>query len=183
MLRMTRKLTLAAIGSVLASLVSPASAALPTGAKAPDFSTQGALAGKPFAFHLAEALKHGPVVLYFYPKAFTSGCTMEAHAFAAAMDDFHKAGATVLGLSADNMQALESFSTKECSNKFPVGIASPAIISAYDAPLKMALVNTGLASRTTYVIAPDGHIALAYTAMDWKEHVPKALAAVRALKH
>ena len=163
------------------STASPALAELPVGAKAPDFATQGALAGKDFAFRLSEALKAGPVVLYFYPKAFTSGCTLEAHAFAAQIEDFHNAGASVLGLSADNLPALERFSTSECGGKFPVGVASGALVAAYDAPLSVVGIHTGLASRTTYVVARDGRIAMAYTAMNWRGHVPRALAAVRVL--
>jgi peroxiredoxin len=163
------------------AVASPALADLPVGAKAPDFSAQGALAGKDFAFRLSEALKRGPVVLYFYPKAFTQGCTLEAHAFAAAMEDFHKAGASVLGLSADELPALEKFSTSDCGGKFPVASATPETIKAYDAPLTMAGIHTGLTSRTTYVIGRDGKITMTYTAMDWREHVPRALAAVKAL--
>ena len=185
---MIRKRTLfAGIGVALAAalVLHPAQAALPQGSAAPDFATQGALGGKPFAFRLADALKHGPVVLYFYPKAFTSGCTMEAHAFAAAMPDFRKAGATVLGLSADDLPTLEKFSTKECSSAFPVATASAQTIAAYDAKLRVAGVPTGISDRITYVIAPDGKgggkVTMAYAAMDWQGHVPHALAAVRAI--
>ena len=179
-MRLSRYLPTAA--AVIALLIGGhALAELPVGAKAPDFATQGALAGKDFAFRLSEALKAGPVVLYFYPKAFTSGCTLEAQAFAAQIEDFHKAGASVLGLSADNLPALERFSTSECGGKFPVAVANSALISAYDAPLSVVGIHVGLASRTTYVVARDGRIALAYTAMDWREHVPRALAMVRKL--
>ena len=101
-------------------LAAPATAALKQGAKAPDITTTGALAGKPFKFHLADALKKGPVVLYFFPKAFTSGCTAEAHAFSESIDDFKKAGAQVIGMSADNLPTLEKFSVEECRNAFPV---------------------------------------------------------------
>jgi len=184
----TRHISLlaSAVGlGLLAAALHPAVAALPKGAHAPDFATQGARAGKPFAFRLGEALKHGPVVLYFYPKAFTSGCTMEAHAFAAAIPQFRAAGASVLGLSADDLPTLEKFSTQECSNAFPVATASPQTIAAYDARLTMVGAPTGLADRITYVIAPDGQnrgkIVMAYAAMDWKEHVPRALAAVKAI--
>jgi peroxiredoxin len=104
------------IGLTLAALAAPASAALPVGAKAPDFTATGALAGKPFRFQLAELLKRGPVVLYFYPKAFTKGCTLEARAFSEAGDDFRKAGAQVIGMSADNLETLKRFSVEECRN-------------------------------------------------------------------
>src|SRR3954469_15986932 len=114
----------------------PALAALTPGAVAPDFSTQGALAGKPFAFSLKQALKKGPVVLYFYPKAFTSGCTIEAHEFAEAAATFKEAGATLIGMSGDDIGTLHKFSTQECSSKFPVA-SDPdlKVIRAYDAAL------------------------------------------------
>lgn len=158
-----------------------AHAALPVGAKAPDFSTKGAHGGKPFDFSLKAALKNGPVVLYFYPKAFTHGCTLEAHAFAAAMDDFHKAGATVIGLSADDLPALQKFSMSECQSRFTVAIASPAVVRQYDVAMSMAGLPIGVTNRTTYVIDRDGTVRLSYSALDWREHVGKALETVRAL--
>ena len=165
----------------LALIASPAHAALPVGAHAPDFETQGATGGHAFHFRLAQALKNGPVVLYFYPKSFTQGCTMEAHAFAEAAKDFQTAGATLIGLSADDVDTLKRFSTEECRNKFPVAAASPSVIAAYDVALSMAGVATGLSNRTSYVIGRDGKIVLAFTDMDWKDHVTRTLAAVRAL--
>ena len=113
----------------LMALASPSWAALPVGARAPDVKTMGALGGKTFRLHLAEQLRHGPVVLYFYPKAFTEGCTLEAKAFADAMPEFRKAGARVIGLSADDLPTLKRFSTEACRSKFPVATASPATIS------------------------------------------------------
>ncbi|MCA1653958.1 MAG: peroxiredoxin [Sphingomicrobium sp.] len=157
----------------------PASAALPVGAKAPDFQTTGAIAGKPFKLHLAEQLKKGPVVLYFFPKAFTSGCTAEAHAFSDASKDFQKAGARVIGMSADDLPTLEKFSVTECRNAFPVATASPAVIDAYD--VKLPMVN--MTNRTSYVIAQNGKVTMVHSEMSWKDHVAKSLAAVQALKH
>src|ERR1700754_2385270 len=87
----------------------PAGAALAPGAKAPDFTAQGASAGQPFTVKLSTALKKGPVVLYFFPAAFTSGCNAEAHAFAEALPDFTKAGATVIGMTAGNVDQLAKF--------------------------------------------------------------------------
>jgi len=159
----------------------PAHAELAVGAQAPTFVTQGAKAGKPFTFDLKDALKKGPVVVYFYPKAFTHGCTLEAHAFAEAAEDFARAGATVIGLSADDLPTLEKFSTMECRDKFPVGIATPAMIKGYDVALSIPLISTALTKRTSYVIGSDGRVKLAYTDMNYKDHVAKALAAVRAL--
>ena len=120
-----------AAGAALAIAV-PAKAALPVGAKAPDFRTTGALAGKPFTVHLAQKLRQGPVVLYFYPKAFTQGCTLEAKAFSDAMPEFRKLGATVVGMSADDLATLKKFSVEACRGQFPVATASPAVIKALD---------------------------------------------------
>src|SRR5438876_6674218 len=110
----------------LALTASAADAALPNGVKAPDINTLASLAGKEFKFSLADALKKGPVVLYFYPAAFTPGCTIEAHNFADAMDDFQKLGATVIGVSHDSIQTLDKFSLTECRSKFPVAADTDA---------------------------------------------------------
>jgi peroxiredoxin len=171
-----RRLALAA--TLCLGLSSPAAAALHVGAKAPDFRTTGALGGKPFSLHLAEQLKNGPVVLYFYPKAFTQGCTLEAKAFSDAMPEFRKAGARVVGMSADDLPTLKKFSVEACRGKFPVATASPAVIKAYD--VKLPLV--GMTNRTSYVIAPGGRVTFVHSDLSWKEHVTKTLAAVRALK-
>jgi peroxiredoxin len=168
-----------AIALTLAAAPAGALATLKEGAKAPDFTTTGALAGKPFKLDLKQQLRHGPVVLYFYPKAFTQGCTLEAHAFSEAAGDFKKAGARVIGLSGDDYETLRRFSVEECRNAFPVATASPATIDAYDVRLKPDLQ---LSSRTSYVIAPDGRIVYAYSNPDWREHVTNTLAAVKAWK-
>ncbi len=156
----------------------PAIAALDVGDKAPDFSAPASLGGKDFRFSLAEALKQGPVVLYFYPAAFTSGCTVEAHNFAAAIDDYKALKATVIGVSADSIDTLHKFSVSECRGKFAVA-ADPEmrIARSYDAVL---LWKSGWASRTSYVITPDGRIAYAYTAMSPDKHVENTLGALRA---
>ena len=108
-----------------AAAATPTAAALPTGAAAPDFVTTGAVGGKAFRLHLAEQLRKGPVVLYFFPKAFTKGCTLEAHAFSEAAKDFRKAGARVIGMSADDLPTLKRFSVEACRNAFPVATATP----------------------------------------------------------
>jgi thioredoxin-dependent peroxiredoxin len=158
-----------------ALLAVPATAALQQGASAPDFSTTGVLAGKSFPFSLKGALKKGPVVLYFYPAAFTSGCTVEAHEFAEATADFNKLGATVVGASADSVDKLQKFSVSECRNKFAVTVASPTMIKAYDVKLSI----TGRSNRTSFVIAPDGKILYTYSSLDYRGHVANTMAAVK----
>jgi len=171
----------AALSLALAPLA--AHAELAVGTTAPDFSTQGALAGKPLPVSLRALLAKGAVVLYFYPKAFTQGCTLEAHAFADASADFARAGATVVGMSNDGIESLEKFSSLECRDKFTVASASPDVIKAYDVPLIANGKDTGLSSRTSYVITPDGKIAFAHTDMDWHSHVEQTLAVVQKLNH
>ena len=176
-------LVLALAALLSASLAGgPAAAALPQGAHAPALVTQGALAGRTFTFDLARALRRGPVVLYFFPQAFTQGCTLEANAFAEAMDEFRAAGAQVVGLSADDLATLRRFSTEECRDAFPVAIASPAAIRAWDVASVRDGEASGLATRTSYVIAPDGQIVMVHSDPDWREHVTRTLAAVRALQ-
>ena len=101
-----------------------ANAALAVGAKAPTFDTKASVAGKDFDFNLQKALKKGPVVLYFFPKVFTQGCTIEANQFSEAADEFNKLGATVVGVSADPIDQVREFSVRECRNKFAVGVAT-----------------------------------------------------------
>ena len=165
--------------AALASLAVPAGAALPVGAKAPEVVTTGAMAGKAFHLDLQRELRKGPVVLYFFPKAFTQGCDLEAHAFSEAAAKFHKAGAEVIGMSADNLPILKQFSVKKCSSAFPVATATPETIRAYDVAFDKA---PGLTNRTSYVIAPDGTVISAYSNGDFKGHVPTALAALREWK-
>ena len=176
-----RKLAIPAMALAAALMSSPALAALKKGAEAPLFTTSGAKAGKAFQFDLSAALKKGPVVLYFYPKAFTQGCTLEAHAFAEAMDDFRAAGASVVGMSNDDIETLKRFSTEACRDEFPVARATPGLIRAYDVALSRAGMPEGMSDRTSYVIAPDGRIVMVHSDLDWREHVSKTLAAVRAL--
>ncbi|WP_017665610.1 peroxiredoxin [Porphyrobacter sp. AAP82] len=168
--------TLAAL-AMAALAVTSASAELAQGARAPAFTTKAALAGKVFGFNLKAALAKGPVVLYFYPKAFTQGCTLEANAFAEAMPQFKAAGASVIGMSADDIGTLKDFSRKECRDAFPVGVASPAIAKAYDVAMA-----SGMTRRTSYVIARDGRIVAVHANADYRDHVARTLAAVRALK-
>lgn len=160
-------------------LVAPVHAALPNGTKAPLFTTEASLAGKPFQFSLADALKKGPVVLYFYPAAFTSGCTEEAHRFAEATEKFAALGATVIGVSHDPIDKLNKFSVSECRNKFAVA-ADPdgKIIKSYDT--KMPLMS--MSNRTSFVIAPTGEILYSYTALSPNKHVENTMDAVKKWK-
>ncbi|GAA4768037.1 peroxiredoxin [Novosphingobium ginsenosidimutans] len=164
------------------AVTAPAQANLPVGATAPIFATQGAKAGKPFAINLRTALRKGPLVLYFYPKAFTQGCTLEAKAFADASPQFAAAGATVVGMSADDLPTLQKFSTEACRDKFAVAIATPAIIKAYNVDLQREGVSTGLTTRTSYVIGQDGKVRFVHSNMDYKDHVRLTLEAVQALR-
>src|SRR5688500_14545995 len=153
-----------ALVSALALALIPASApaALRVGARAPDFTTTGALAGKPFRLRLREQLRNGPVVLYFFPKAFTEGCTLEARAFSEAMPEFRKAGARVIGMSADDLATLRKFSVEACRSAFPVATAPPATIKAYDVALKK---KPELTDRTSYVIDRRGRIVFVHSDM------------------
>ena len=153
-----------------------AHAALSVGAAAPDFTAQASLAGKEFTFSLADALKKGPVVLYFYPAAFTTGCSIEAHDFAEAIDHYQALGATVIGVSHDKLDVLDKFSTADCQSKFALA-ADPdlKIAKSYDAVLTSML---GYADRTSYVITPDGKIIYSYSAMDPDKHVANTMAAL-----
>lgn len=175
---MKRNIFLLAILSCVAS--SPALAALNVGDPAPDFTADAAVGGKHFRFSLKEALSHGPVVLYFFPKAFTSGCTVEAHEFSEAAADFAAAGATLIGMSSDDIATLSDFSTRECREKFPVA-ADPdlSVIRAYDAVMVRLPGFGGVSDRISYVIAPGGKILLAYSALAPDEHVARTLAAVQ----
>jgi len=179
---MVRRLLTALAALTALVSTSPGLAALPVGAKAPSFVTQGALNGQPFAFDLKKALRKGPVVLYFYPKAFTQGCTLEAHAFSEATEDFRKVGATVIGMSADDFPTLQKFSTEACRGKFAVATASPDVIRAYDVALVRPGMPTGLTDRTSYVIARDGRIVMVHSELDYRDHVRLTLEAARKLR-
>ena len=171
----TFRIAFAALLAALTVTV-PASAELSEGVRAPIFSTRAALAGEEYGFSLRGALRRGPVVLYFYPKAFTSGCTLEANAFAEAMPQFEAAGATVIGMSNDDIATLKRFSREECRDAFPVGVATPRLMTAYDVGS-----GSGYARRTSYVIGQDGQIKMVYSNSDYRDHVARTLAAVRAL--
>jgi peroxiredoxin len=170
--------------AALATLIVSASlafAGLPAGSKAPDFTLNAALAGKEFSFSLNQQLKKGPVVLYFFPAAFTQGCTIEAHMFAEATPEFEQLGASVVGVTAGNVARVAEFSKSECRDKFAVAADPGAKVAAlYDA--LMTLSGRTLSDRASFVIAPDGTILLSYTAMNPQHHIAKTMGAVRAWK-
>jgi peroxiredoxin len=154
-----------------------AEAALDVGDKAPAFSIDASLAGKVFKFSLADKLKNGPVVLYFFPAAFSNDCTIEAHQFAEATDQYTQLGATVIGVSSDDIDTLKRFSTTECRNKFAVGAdVDQAVMKSYDAVL---FYKTDYANRTSYVIAPNGTIIYQFTSLNPTRHVANTLGALK----
>jgi peroxiredoxin len=159
----------------------PAFAALKVGDKAPDFSAPATLGGREFKFHLSDALRKGPVVVYFYPAAFTTGCTVEAHEFAAAIPQYQALGASVIGVSHDDIATLNKFSVSECQSKFPVAADQDRkIMKSYDATLGFF---TSYASRTSYVVNQDGRIAFVYSDLNPDEHVSRTLKAIQGLRH
>ncbi len=168
-----------ALAALILPLAMPATAALAPGAKAPDFKAKGAIAGRDFTVHLARQLQKGAVVLYFFPAAFTPGCSAEAAAFAAAVDDFKAAGAVVIGMSADPVDKLRDFSAKDCAGKFAVASASPEVIRGYDVALGRQIQGREVTNRTSYVIAPNGKIIYAHSDLNPAAHVRNTLAAVR----
>ncbi len=177
---MTRIATTAFVFGCL--LAVPAFAALKPGEAAPEFTAKAAVAGKEFNFSLADALRKGPVVLYFFPKAFTKGCTAEAHDFAEASARYAAAGATLIGMSADDIGTLHKFSSQECSARFPVA-ADPnlKVIKAYDNAWTLSSGAT-VADRTSYVISTQGKIVYAYTDRNPDKHVENTLAVVKELQ-
>jgi len=171
------KLLFASIALSCVLAAGPAQAALAVGDAAPDFSAKASLGGKEFDFSLANALKKGPVVLYFYPAAFTTGCTIEAHDFAEATDKFAALGATVIGVSHDGIAKLDKFSVSECRSKFAVAADPDAkVIGAYKAQMDK---NPVIADRISYVVTPDHKIAFSYTDMSPDRHVALTMDAVK----
>lgn len=180
-MRAMKTLRMFAAAAALGLVATPLLAALGAGDKAPEFTAQGALAGKPIRVDLATSLKKGPVVLYFFPAAFTSGCNLEAQAFAEAIGDFRAAGATVIGMTGGNTDQLRDFSAKHCAGQFPVASASKELIAQYDVSLGLKEDRAGWSNRTTYVIDTDGTVAFAFSDLKPNEHIARSLAAVRAL--
>lgn len=182
----------------LVSFGLPMTAALKPGEKAPGFSAQASLAGKEFHFSLEDALRKGPVVVYFYPSAFTKGCDLEAHTFAGEKDKFDAAGATIIGISADDIARLNAFSADPnyCAGKFPVAsdtdrkIAGSYELTANSAKPGMKDVrgvdiNHDFIERVTFVIGKDHKVVATLSSKDDKlspdQHVEKALEIVQQI--
>lgn len=185
-------------GFVLAGLLAtvaalPATAALKEGAAAPDFKTQASLNGKEFTFSLKDALKKGPVVVYFYPAAYTGGCNVQAHTFAMNHDKFTAAGASIVGVSLDDIKRLNDFSAdpEYCAGKIPVASdAQGSIARSYDLVVEAQAgykdtrgleIGHGFAERTTFIVTPDGKIAATVGGVSPTENVAKSLDAVQRL--
>jgi thioredoxin-dependent peroxiredoxin len=180
LLRLLVFLRQAAVATALVFSIMAAHAVLKPGDKAPLFTTEAALGGEAFQFQLAQALARGPVVLYFYPKAFTSGCTYEANLFAQASERFESLGATVIGVSSDDIDTLKRFSVEACRNKFAVGADKDArIIRAYKAQMASF---TDMASRISYVISTDGRIVHVHQGANPEGHVDSTLKVVERLR-
>jgi len=173
----------------------PAWAALNAGDSAPDFQAQASFAGKATPYSLKDSLKKGPVVVYFYPSAYTSGCNVQAREFAVRSDKFAAAGASIIGVSLDSISRLNAFSAdpEYCNSKFPVASdADGRIARSYDLAVKQARpgakdtrgadIDHDFAERTTFIVSPDGKIAATVGGVSPTANVEKALEAVQALK-
>jgi peroxiredoxin Q/BCP len=183
------------LAGLLTSLVAlPAAAALKEGDAAPDFKTQASLDGKEFTFSLKDALKKGPVVVYFYPSAYTGGCNVQAHTFAVNHEKFAAAGASIVGVSLDNIKRLNDFSAdpEYCAGKIPVASdAQGTIAKSYDLTVKAEApgfkdtrgveIGHGFAERTTFIVTPDGKVAATVGGVSPADNVAKALDAVQQL--
>jgi len=162
---------------ILSVLFGTAQAQLKVGQQAPAFTLDAALAGQPYRFSLSDSLKKGPVVVYFYPKAFTSGCSIEANLFAQATEEFAKYGATVVGVSGDDIDTLKRFSLGPCGGKFAVAAdADRSVMRAYEATI---FISSSMASRVSYVVTPDSKIYFMHNSMSPDQHVSSTLAAVK----
>ena len=167
----------AIVVAMLLAAAFPAHAALDIGETAPDFTTPAALGGKVFKYSLADSLKKGPVVLYFFPAAYSEGCSLEAHNFAEAMDRFEALGATVVGVSGDDITTLTKFSVQACQSKFPVASdEGQTVMKSFDAVMH---TRPEYANRITYVILPNGTVAYHYMSLNPTKHVENTLAVLQ----
>lgn len=161
---------------MLGALSLPTHAALDVGDTAPNFTVPAALGGKTFQYTLAESLAKGPVVLYFFPAAFSEGCSIEAHEFAEAIGRYEALGATVIGVSGDDLDLISRFSVQVCQGKFPVAAdEKKSVIKAFDAAMQ---TRPEYANRISYVIAPNGKVIYSYLSLNPSKHVEKTLDAL-----
>ncbi|HPO21258.1 MAG TPA: peroxiredoxin [Rubrivivax sp.] len=161
---------------LLGALRLPAHAALDVGDPAPDFTVPAALGGKVFSYKLSEHLAKGPVVLYFFPAAFSDGCSIEAHQFAEAIGRYEALGASVIGVSGDDLELITRFSVQVCQGRFPVAAdEDKAVIKAFDAAMP---TRPEYANRISYVIAPNGKVVYSCLSLNPNKHVEKTLAAL-----
>jgi len=175
------KMHLAALAAAFTLAAGPALAEpLAAGAVAPDFTLTTTTGGKHAQFNLKQQLKKGPVVLYFFPKANTPGCDAEAGLFSKATPDFHKAGATIIGVSTDKIETLDEFSVKKCESAFPLG-ADPSASLADQYGVKMDMGGKSISSRTSYVIGKDGKVAFVHSDRNFAQHASLSLDAARKL--
>jgi peroxiredoxin len=162
---------------LLLPLATSSYAALDVGDAAPNFTVPAALGGKVYSFKLSDSLAKGPVVLYFFPAAFSVGCSIEAHEFAESMAKFEALGATVIGVSSDDIDTLGKFSVQACQGRFPVASDSTqAVMKSYDAVMQ---TRPDYANRVSYVIAPNGKVVYNYQSLNPSRHVEKTLAALK----
>jgi thioredoxin-dependent peroxiredoxin len=185
------------LGCMLSTAVAlPAVAALDAGDAAPNFQAKASMAGKAFDYSLSESLKKGPVVVYFYPSAYTQGCNIQAHTFAENVEKFTEAGASIIGVSLDSIDRLNDFSAdpEYCAGKIAVASdPTGAIAKSYDLMVREANasfkdtrgqdIGHGFAERTTFIVTPDGKVAATVGGVSPVENVEKALSQVQALKH
>ena len=165
-----------ALVMMLGALNLPAQAALDIGDAVPNFTVPAALGGKTFQYNLGESLAKGPVVLYFFPAAFSEGCSIEAHQFAEAIDKYTALGASVIGVSGDDLELITRFSVQVCQGKFPVAAdEKKTVIKAFDAAMQ---TRPEYANRISYVIAPNGKVVYSYLSLNPTKHVEKTLEAV-----
>ncbi len=174
---MLRSFACSMLSATLTLAAAPALAALDVGDKAPDFAIDASMGGNVFKFKLSDELKKGPVVLYFFPAAFSVGCTIEAHEFAEATEQYRALGARVIGVSHDDIETMKKFSVSECRSKFAVGAdVDQTVMKSYDAVLSL---KPDYANRTSYVIAPNGTIVYQYTSLNPFKHVSNTLGALK----
>ena len=179
--------------AVAGALAVPSWAALKPGESAPDFQAQASFAGKATPYSLKDALKKGPVIVYFYPSAYTSGCNVQAHEFAVKSDKFAAAGASIIGVSFDSIKRLNDFSAdpEYCNGKFPVASdADGRIAKSYDLKVQQGRagqkdtrgqdIDHDFAERTTFIVTPDGKVYATVGGMSAKQNVDRTLEAVEA---